>query len=388
MAAHDLAEETGSLTVIASTSFTWRKKLVDCQIEFPYSFPTMPKLWKRPDTGFFYAVWQETGNQRKRSLNTKEHRTAVKLFNAFKRDIILKKVSPIGGRLQVNLSAFRDEFLAHIETTLAPSTYECYETALDKAVSCWGDLLLGNITSKHIDRLTQDMVRSGLKPATVNKNRRHLKGALSKAHEWEYMRAPVRFSPAIKEEDRVRFLTKRELGKILSKISDPEFYDVVLLAAYTGLRSGEILRLKWDDVDNPEGFLRISSKQKNRKESWIPINDSARTALDRCRSRDGDGIFRYRTRQTISKLFKKATRAAGLPTPRFHDLRHTFGSHLAMEGENEVTIKELMRHKSIASTMVYTRVSPEHLARSSAKINYGPMPVPMQRIERFQDGDG
>ena len=61
--------------------------MVDMVLEFPYSFPTMAKLWKRPDTGYYAIVWQEAGKQRRRSLKTKEPRIAKKLFNAFKRDM-------------------------------------------------------------------------------------------------------------------------------------------------------------------------------------------------------------------------------------------------------------------------------------------------------------
>lgn len=346
---------------------------------FAYAYPTMPKLWKRPANGTYYAVWQEGGKQRKRSLKTSERRIAARLFKAFKRDIILKKVAPIGARLQVSLSEFRDEYLAHIEHTLSPSTYECYETAFNKAIACWGDIPVGHITSRHIDKYIEDIRHSGLSRATVNKNRRHLKAALKKAYEWEYLKAPIRFYAGLKEEERVRYLTKPQLGKILSKISDAEFYDVVLLAVYTGLRSGEILRLNWDDVDCPEGYLRISSKQKNMRESWIPINESTRSVLDRCRLRGNERLFRFQTRQTLSKNFKKAARAAGVGHARFHDLRHTFGSHLAMLGFGEKTIQELMRHKSMASTMVYTNVSPNHLTEASNKLTYGPMPLPTQK---------
>jgi integrase len=362
-------------------------KSVDTKIEWAYAWPTMPTLWRRPSNGCYYVVFQENGHSRKKSLKTREHRTAVKLFNAFRQDLIRKKVAPIGGRLSVTLSMFRDELLAHVETSLSLSTYECYKTALDKALQCWGDIPVGHITSRHIDKYTQDLIRSGLKIPTVNKNRRHLKGALNKAYEWEYLKAPVRFSSPVKEDESVRYLTNKELSKILSHIHDPEFNDLVLLAAYTGLRSGEILRLTWNDIDNPQGFLRISPRQKNRKEAWIPINKTTRAVIGRCRSRrDQDaGLFRFQTRQTISKTFKRAARAAGIPHARFHDLRHTFGSHLAMAGQNEVTIKELMRHKSIASTMVYTHVSPRHLAAASAKINYGPMPIPMQKSGQKQD---
>jgi integrase len=362
-------------------------KSVDTRPDFSYALPTMPKLWKRPSNGTFYVTWQEAGKQRKRSLKTKEQRIAVRLFNAFKRDLVLKKVAPIGGKLTVMLSDFKDEFLDHIHATLAISTYECYETALKKAVSCWGDIPVGHITKRRIDKLIKEMSKSGLKVPTINKNRRHLKAALNKAHEWDYLKAPIKFPPGPKEEETVRYLTKKELSKVLARIDDNEFADVVLLAAYTGLRSSEILRLKPDDVDNPEGFLRISSKQKNKKASWIPINDAAREILNRCVSRGMDKVVRFKTRQTLSKKFKKAVRAAGLEPPRFHDLRHTFGSHLAMMDVGEKSIQELMRHKSMASTLVYTHVSPKHLSEASNKINYGPMPIRMQKTGQNQDSD-
>lgn len=351
-------------------------KSVDTRIDFPYSFPTMPSLWKRPLNGFYYVIWQESGRQRKRSLKTKEERIAKKLFNVFKRDIVLKKVAPIGGKLKITLSQFRDEYLNHVyATNKAHSTYEGYQTALNKAIDCWGDIPLGHITTRHIDKFVGDMSKAGLADATINKNRRHLRGALNKAHEWEYLQNRTKFSREIKEEESIRYLTKKELSAVLNQIDDDEFADVVLLSAYTGLRSGEILRLTVNDIDNPEGFLRISPKQKNKKESWIPINDAAKEILVRCVARGYDNLVRFKTRQTISKKFKKAVRAAGLEAPRFHDLRHTFGSHLAMEDVGEKTIQELMRHKSMASTMVYTHVSPKHLAAASAKINYGPMPI-------------
>lgn len=341
----------------------------------------MAALWKRKN-GIYAVVWQENGKPQRKSLKTKELRIAKRLFHLFKRDLLLEKVTPINGaKLKTNLSGFKDEFLDHVDATLAASTYECYATAINKAISCWGDIPLGHITTRHIDRLIKDMLRAGLAAPTVNKNRRHLKAALKKAYEWDYLEAPVKFPGEVKEEERARFLTKEDLSKILSEMEDAEYSDVVQLAVYTGLRSSEILRLTATDIDKPQGFLRISPKQKNKTESFIPINKTARGILERCRARGGKKLVRFETRQTVSKNFKKAVRAAGLEIPRFHDLRHTFGSHLAMLGENEITIKDLMRHKAMASTMVYTHVSPEHLVDASNRINYGPMPVVKRRAK-------
>lgn len=140
--------------------------------------------------------------------------------------------------------------------------------------------------------------------------------------------------------------------------------------------------MKWSDIDNPEaGIMRISPQQKNKKEAWLPINVNAKTILDRCRQRGGTKPFRFTSRTWVSQKFKKYAREVSLENYRFHDLRHTFGSHLAMSGENEVAIQKLMRHKAIASTLVYTNVSTEYLRKASEKVNYGPMPVPGRKAK-------
>lgn len=160
-------------------------------------------------------------------------------------------------------------------------------------------------------------------------------------------------------------------------IDDLEFADFCEFSAYTALRSGEIIRLTLADVDNPKGFLRISSKQKNRSENRIPINKHARSIINKCKVRrqKQPTLFRFNTVSWVSQKFRGYADNAGLHHCRFHDLRHTYGSHMAIMGKNPLTIKELMRHKSIASTMIYAKLSPEHLREESEGLDYGPMPV-------------
>jgi integrase len=86
-------------------------------------------------------------------------------------------------------------------------------------------------------------------------------------------------------------------------------------------------------------------------------------------------LFRFNTVSWISQKFREYADGAGLQHCRFHDLRHTYGSHMAMKGKNLLTIKELMRHKSLTSTMIYAKLSPEHLKEASEDLDYGPMPV-------------
>ncbi len=335
----------------------------------------MATLWKRPN-GVYYVSWEESGKTRRKSLSTADKRIAATKFNHFQRQLIAGKVKPISDGIAESFFDFCDEFLEHVEASTSGATYVQYSGALKKARSSWGNVPLTHITARHIDTLITDLSREKLKPPTINKIIRHVKAALSKAYKWEYIKHPVAFPKKIKEETALRFLSIDQLRALIGKIDDQEFADYCLFSAYTGMRSGEIARLKWSDVDNPEGFLRISPKQKNKHESRIPINSHARSILERRKTETAAGkIFRFSCLTWISQKFKIATVKAGMPTARFHDLRHTFGSHLAMAGQNLKAIQDLMRHESISSTMVYAKVSPEYLKEASEKLNYGPMPM-------------
>jgi integrase len=114
----------------------------------------------------------------------------------------------------------------------------------------------------------------------------------------------------------------------------------------------------------------VDSLQKNKKEDRIPINKNSRAILKRCaaRAKGRATVFRPMTKDFVTHKFKKYIRKAKLPDHiRFHDL--------AMKGHGEKTIQELMRHASIESTLVYTKVAPEHLREVSETVDYGPMPV-------------
>lgn len=343
----------------------------------------MATLWQRPSNKVYYATWEDNGKTRRKSLHTTDKRIALPRFNHFQRELIAGKVRNIDEGSKKSFYDFADEFLKHVEgSSTSAATYILYDVALKKAKESIGNIPLKHINAKHIDKCITDMRRENLKSPTINKNLRHIKAAFKKAYAWQYLSSPIRdFPKMLKEEKRLRFLTIDQVRALVGAIStDQEFADFCLFSAYTGLRSGELIRLTWYDVDHPEGFLRVSPKQKNKMETSIPINKMARAILDRIglglsKKETTGKVFRFGTLTWVSQKCKAAYRKAGIPDARFHDLRHTFASHLAMSGENLKTIQELMRHESIQSTMVYAKVSPEHLREASDRLNYGPMPM-------------
>jgi len=330
------------------------------------------KLWKHPQNGVYYVTWADDRRSRRKSLGTTDERQAMRRFRAFERDMLAGRLRQLDSGPRKTLSDFRSEFLAHIESRVSPATYSLYRVAIDKAVASWGaSTLMQHITKRHLENLQSDLLKSGLSKPAANKNYRHVKAALKKAIDWDYIKA-LKFPPQLREDEHIRFLTTEQIRKLFGTIDDQEFADLVLMALYTGLRSGELLRLSRKDIDNPPGFLRITSEQKNRRETRIPIHDALRPIFERCPQ--SGRLFGYRDQTHVSHLFKKYADKAGI-TARFHDLRHTYASHLAMAGEDLKSIQELMRHRSIASTMVYAKVSPGHLAEVNSRLNYGPIPV-------------
>ncbi|VFQ47370.1 tyrosine-type recombinase/integrase [Desulfoluna butyratoxydans] len=351
---------------------------------------SMPKLWRHPDYDTFYALWQEGPKRRRKALcmpgsrrATKDPKLAQKLFTQFTRQLMAGQVAAIKTGHTVSFGAFKKEFLDYVETNRSEGTFLAYKQGMDKASSCWGDTTdVNQISTRHLDKLGSDLFRSGLAPATVNKHYRHVKAALKKAMQWEYIDHPIIFPKPVKEPKSIRYIPKEHMARIMAHIEEPEFYDFCTLSCYLGLRNGEALRLTLADVDNPPDYLRIVPLQKNRKESRVPINATARETLSRCmaraREKKRQKIFHWTSRTHTGQKFKRAVRAAGFEHYRFHDLRHTFASYLAMGGANLQAIQELMRHESMASTLIYSKLSPDHLKAASEQLCFtlGPMPFP------------
>ena len=317
----------------------------------------MATLWQHPN-GTFY-IRHKKGRI---SLKTKDERKANLKFNNWLRDRSAgNKPEAV---MSIRLEKFTDEYLKYAEVNYPDSTYRLYAQAVKKMKASWGNIPVKEITPRHIDSMITDMHRAGLKPPTINKNYRHAKSIIRKAVEWGYAK-PFKFPKQAKEEKQQRYIPEKDLKRLFAAIKDEEFKRLCMFAVYSGLRSGELVRLKWSDIDNPEGFLRVSAQQKNKIESRIPINSFMRSVLEK--QEGGKKVFRFNGIHWVSQKFKDAMTDAGLSGYRFHDLRHSYGSYLAMQGYPPKTIKELMRHKSLASTMGYLDLSPEHLIEAANK---------------------
>jgi integrase len=141
------------------------------------------------------------------------------------------------------------------------------------------------------------------------------------------------------------------------------------------VRKSEILNLAWDRVDLKHGFILLD-QTKNGERREIPINGTLRENLtelfqgtkERPRRIDVPYVFydpaNGKAYQDVKRSFHSACKKAKIKDFRFHDLRHTFASHLVMAGVDITTVKELLRHKQLTMTLRYAHLAPTHKVKA------------------------
>ena len=264
----------------------------------------------------------------------------------------------------------------------------------------WWKLQLGHITLADItpaemselrDQLangtakwgTKKGLKEGLKrsPATVNRYLAALSSAFGTAvKEWGWLEEnPMRRISKLKEpRGRVRYLSEEERKQLLhacKKSKNKDLYKVVVLALSTGARQMEIWGLKWSEVDLDRGWITLRNT-KNQEIRTIPLEGEALNLLKehaKIPRLNTDLVFPSRKNPRFPHDFRdpwdKALKEAGIAYFRWHDLRHSAASYLAMNGVPIRTIAEILGHKSLQMVQRYTHLSPDHLKEAVASMN-------------------
>ena len=133
------------------------------------------------------------------------------------------------------------------------------------------------------------------------------------------------------------------------------------------MRKGEILRCKWHEIDFNRDIINLYNT-KNNETRRLPLNAIAkRTLIAVPKHPDSAYIFCNKKGEPygdIKKSFLTAIKNSAIIDFRFHDLRHTFASQLVMAGVDLNTVRELLGHKSLAMTLRYAHLSPDHKKRA------------------------
>lgn len=228
--------------------------------------------------------------------------------------------------------------------------------------------------------------------ASVNREISCLHHLLSKGVEWELLEQnPFKRGKSLltKENNkRLRFLTHDEIQKLLA-VAPKHLREAIICAVNTGMRRGELLSLKWEQVRN--GFIYLQNTKTNEPRQ-IPINDTLAELFEEMKKRNPGAryVFTYQKekKEEVKEVgnlkilkfndepmlenkhsFETAVKKAGIEHCRFHDLRHTFASHLLMNGANIKDVQELLGHKTLEMTLRYAHLSAEHKKKAVNLLN-------------------
>lgn len=227
-------------------------------------------------------------------------------------------------------------------------------------------------------------------PATVNRYLAALSSALNAAvKEWQWIESnPMRRITKLREsQGRDRFLSPQERERLLQECrlsSNPNLYPIVVIALVSGMRYGEIVGLTWRDVDLERGMAKLR-KTKNGDVRVVPLSSEAQAtlrALPTFGQSPDQYLFHSHKAQSstlsgvhIRGSFEGACKRAGLDDFRFHDLRHTAASYLAMNGATQGELMAVLGHRCPTMTRRYAHYAQDHLMKLVEKNRLG-IPLP------------
>jgi integrase len=280
-------------------------------------------------------------------------------------------------------SEVAQNWLEHKKLRLRESTWECYEGHIRNHLHSFANLKINRITIAILEKFINDRQIHGMNLQTLRKVIVTLGQILTYAVRHKYIdhnplneaerpRGRGRFTS---DEDgnangEMRILSPSQITALISQVKEKKYRTLFMLAVFTGARQGELLGLRWGDIDWETNQILIQRTFNNRR-LFFPKTGSSRRKIDlgpvvittlkrwkmACPPNDLNLVFPNKAGKHIDnssmlrRHFRPALKAAGLPSVRFHDLRHTYASLLIAQGENIKYIQNQLGHASPTITL-------------------------------------
>lgn len=296
-----------------------------------------------------------------KTTEAKRH-TLAELIDRYKRDVLPNKsdkTSNLSAQKQ-QLEWWKGQLGAYTLSEITPAR-----------IGEMRDLLASGVTVRNTQR----------SPATVNRYMAILSHAFTVAvNEWGWIDdSPMRKVRKMREpKGRIRFLSDDERKRLLSECQkntkSPYLYPVVVLALSTGARYGEIITLKWNDVDLSRGLM-VLHETKNNERRVLPLAGLALEIMKahaKIRRIDTSYVFpniKGDQPSHIRTAFENALIRSEIHDFTFHGLRHSAASYLAMNGASLAEIAEVLGHKTLQMVKRYAHLSEAHTSAVVARMN-------------------
>lgn len=318
--------------------------------------------------GRFWITYQLDGKRIRKPLKTKEGRPVKdeKIANYITNEIenqISKGDSPIP-ILNLSPKDILDQYRQYYYGIVNPRVIVNNCGAIERFLDSTNPLNISSINEQIVRKYLDNRIfNKEISNLTANNIIKYIKAFLNFAIKRNYLKENkiARMSQYKVDVLPPKYLKKEEISQILSSAREEVLYKSILIAIYTGMRLGEIRRLKWSDFNFENGTITIF-QSKAGKYRTIPIHPALRIL------NKNDLPFNFQNHQ---RVFKRIRKKANLNNIGWHTFRHTFITHLILNGVDLATVQKIAGHSSIETTMIYTHVSQDHAKESITKIDFG-----------------
>jgi integrase len=282
-------------------------------------------------------------------------------------------------------AAYADEFMKTYAIANNKPSEQAAKARILKhhLLPAFGDMRLDQIKMHEIETLKAALIDKGLSRKWVNNIIACLGKLLRYAHEVELIEVVPRIKLLKVGSQQFDFFTFDEYPRLLDAVKDePQRHALMLVGGEAGLREGEMIALKWIDLDFVAGTLSVRRSSwrgivgstKSGRDRRIPLTKRLLFALKGLRHARGEWVFCYEngkplTASAINSAVRYACKRAGLREVGSHTLRHTFCSHLAMRGAAPRAVQELAGHSTLNMTLRYMHLAPSSLREAIELLN-------------------
>ncbi len=295
---------------------------------------------------------------------------------------------------QMLLKDYLAQWLESIQHRVRPKTLVDYEVTVRRHLSpAIGHIKLGKLTPENVEKAWSAMLQDGASPSVAEYAHQRLSKALNDAmHRQLIYRNPCQAVTSPKPPRKELYPPDaQDIHLLLEEARDTEYFEAMYTAFYTGLRRGEVLALRWRDVDLDMATISVS-RSIYRAKGGQSLYQDTKTAKGRrlvsltpstvlllrslrerqeadgilqgCQVTEDNPVYRYRDGSSIlprafSSAFRKIMRRAGLEGYRLHDARHAHATLMLRQGVHPKVVQERLGHAKVGTTLdIYSHVTP------------------------------
>lgn len=315
---------------------------------------------------------------------------------------------------KITVEEYLERWLSdYAKVNTAPRTYEGYEYIIRQhVIPQLGQLKIDKLKPLHIqsyysNRLTEGRIdgKGGLSNRSVLHHHRVLHQAFDQAVKWQMLQInPVNaITPPKPQKKKMNVLSREQIQLLLQETKEKSYFSIIYMAIHTGMRRGEILGLRWSDIDYKNLTISINQTVQRLKSTGIELRNTTKTDGSRRSVAISESVIgmlkKVKVTQTKNKLhfgvlyqnhdlifsnedgspidpdglsreFTRLVKRIDIPHIRFHDLRHTHATLLLQQGEHTKVVSERLGHSTIAITMdTYSHVMPNMQKEAAKKLD-------------------